>query len=346
MLDVLEEIPPQFLRVGLLHPLEDLPEGLAGIGTSRLDLLRCRLALAAPGADRGSLLAEAVATWRVDDAPGLARLLSGFGADGLLLKSVVPAEVDGGAALMRTMWRVALRTGRWDAAQAWLDAHGKALPRYEHDACRAILATGNGDSTASQLAWKDALNEAKRPHSGHDLLALHRLANEAGFEDVAASAMVEAIRKGSGPLPLYMVHQPLTRALKESGRESVALEICAIYLALEPSNPVLLTQYAYLACLLDVVEPGRLRPPLEALTAAYPDELPIHTTLATVLLAEGQPAEAASLLEPFGLAEAELAPPFRLVHLVTEVLNGRLAVVGQHENVSLGRYLPGFTVDG
>lgn len=324
-LDVLEEIPPQNLRVDLLHSVEDVLAGSSGIGASRVGLLRCRLALAVPGVERRRALEEAITSWRDADAAGLARLLADLGEDELLLESVVPGDVMPDAAMMRVMWKAAVRKKDWETAKAWLEAHGDVLPNYEREACRAIVAGGTGDSTSSQLAWKEALDEAKRAHSGNDLLVLHRLASEAGFEDEAATAMIEAIRTGSGPLPLYQAHQPLICALSESGRERLVLEICAIYLALEPSNPVLLTQYAYLAYLLDVIEPGRLRTPLEALAAAFPKELPIHTTLAAILLAEDQAAEASKALEPFGLAGKNIAPPFRIIHLVTEVLNGRLA---------------------
>jgi len=57
--------------------------------------------------------------------------------------------------------------------------------------------------------------------------------------------------------------------------------------------------------------PSHLRgqgPALEALSAALPDEPPLHTTPATTLLAAGLPAKAAGVLAGFDLSRQQRAP--------------------------------------
>ena len=102
------------------------------------------------------------------------------------------------------------------------------------------------------------------------------------------------------------------------------MEICSIYLSFEPSNPILLTEYAYLACLLDAVEPAKLLPPLEMMAAAFPKQFPVHITLAAVLLSDGQPAKAAGVLAPFDLENRQLPPTSRVVILAIEFQNGSI----------------------
>jgi len=138
-------------------------------------------------------------------------------------------------------------------------------------------------------------------------------------------AMVEAIRLGRGPLPLYSDLSPLLNSLAQQGRENTLLEICTIYLSLESGNPVLLTQYAYLACLIKLDEPKTIIRAMEVLSKAFPKELPIQCVLATVYLCDGQPAKAAETLDPMKLDPANLPPGYRAAYLATQTLNGRIA---------------------
>jgi hypothetical protein len=98
------------------------------------------------------------------------------------------------------------------------------------------------------------------------------VAKDAGMPDEAGQAMVEAIRRGRGPLPLYADLKPLLKSLTNQGRENTLLEICTTYLRFEPENPVLLAQYAYLACLTQLVDPGTILEAMEVLAKGYPKE--------------------------------------------------------------------------
>jgi hypothetical protein len=145
------------------------------------------------------------------------------------------------------------------------------------------------------------------------------------MEAEASQAMLEAIRYGRGPLPLYEDLKFLLNQLAGQGRETTLLEICAIYMSFEPGNPALLTQYAYLACLNNLAAPKDILRAMEPLAKAFAKQLPIQCVLATVYLSDNQPAKAAELLDPFKLTAASLAPGYRATFLATQLLNGRIS---------------------
>jgi hypothetical protein len=180
------------------------------------------------------------------------------------------------------------------------------------------------DTTTGNDAWKAATAEAKTDTKNVALLKIHHVAVNASIDEFAISAMLDAIRVGRGPLPLFKDQKALCRALSDKNQDLTLLEVCAIYLNFEPSNPVLLTQYAYLACINDVIEATQLLPPLKLLAQAFPSELPIHATLTTAHLCAGQPELAAEVLAPFESETQEMNPTFRVVFLVTQVMTGKI----------------------
>ena len=155
-------------------------------------------------------------------------------------------------------------------------------------------------------------------------LTLHRIADQAGCRDLAEQALVEAIRLGRGPLPLYADLKPLLNSLAGQGRENVLMEILAIYLSFEPGSPVLLTQYAYLACLNGLADPETIIKAILPLAKGFPKEVPIQCVLATAYLCANQPAKAAETLDPLKLEADKLSPGYRAVFLTTQVLNRRI----------------------
>jgi len=328
-LAVLEEIPPGRLMPAALGAVGALPdESAAGDAPAhaRRALAAVRVAWArADDAARGRMIDETVAAWLGDGRAHLARLLHDLGEDERLLAAIAPRDGADDAGMARTMWQSAMRAGDPELASAWLDAAGPMLPAHELAARRAMVAASAGKSTESQLAWRSAVDAAGEAATARELLDVHRLAASAGNPEASTLAMVAAIRKGRGPLPLYEAQRGLIESLTSQGRDQLVLEICSIYLSLDPWNPVLLVQYAYLASLHGTVGPERLLPPLEAMANALPGQLPVHTTLATVLMTANRPAEAAAVLEPFDMGNAQLSPSFKIVHLVSEVMNGRMA---------------------
>jgi hypothetical protein len=157
-------------------------------------------------------------------------------------------------------------------------------------------------------------------------LILQRLAaRDTAMDKEAEQAMVEAIRCGRGPLPLYSDLKPLLNSLARQGKDKTLLEICAIYLPFESANPVLITQLAYLACLNQLLEPKTVQAAMEHLAAGFPKEVSIHCVLATAYLCDGQHLRAAETLDRLHLDPARLSPEYHAAFLTIQVLNGRIA---------------------
>jgi hypothetical protein len=92
----------------------------------------------------------------------------------------------------------------------------------------------------------------------------------------------------------------------------------------EPANPVLLTQYAYLAGLAGALEPPGILKVITPLAEAFPDELPVQCVLAVAHLNNGDPAAAAAVVDRLKVDVEQLAPGYRAVILATWVLNHRM----------------------
>jgi hypothetical protein len=242
----------------------------------------------------------------------------------LLLETFPARRVERQPGLFPQVLKAMQRTGAWDQVGPLLEAHGSVLPKTEWLAQRALLAMKTGDSAGRVREWNEAVGEAKSGTSGNPLLPLYRFAREHGMESEASQAMLEAIRRGRGPLPLYEDLKFLLNELAGQGRENTLLEICAIYLSFEPGNPALLTQYAYLACINNLAAPKDILKALQPLAKAFPKQMPVQSVLAAVYLCDNQPAKAAETLDPFKLDASALAPGYRATFLATQLLNGRI----------------------
>lgn len=323
-LDLLEEIPPAGLRENLLGPVRSRLAELAAGDPPRVALMLARMDYAAQFASRAAVLEAAVGRWK-DVAPErVAGFLSQLGLHQLLLDSIPVARVGEHPGLLPLLLEALEETGAWQQVAPLLDAHGPLLPKAEELAHRAVLVSHTGNASGLNQAWAAALDEAKASPQTGTLLKLHRLAADAGMAAEAEQALVEAIRLGRGPLPLYADVKPLLGSLQQQGRENVLLEICAIYLRFEPGNPVLLTQYAYLACLNDLADPATVLKALLPMAEAFPKETPIQMVLATVYLCAGQNDRAAAILDPLQLDPASLPPAYRATLLASRVLNRKL----------------------
>jgi hypothetical protein len=323
-LDLLEEIPPVSLRPEYLVRVKSALERPGPADPARAALALARIEYAANYAGRAAVLERTVSRWKEDAPEALAKFLHDLGLHRLLLETLPAKRVEEHPGLFPRVLEAMQRTGAWDQVGPLLEAHGAALPKTEWLAQRALLAMKTGDSAGLVREWNEAMGEAKSGTTGNPFLPLFRFAREQGMESEASQAMLEAIRRGRGPLPLYEDLKFLLNELAGQGRENTLLEICAIYLSFEPGNPALLTQYAYLACLNNLAAPKDILRALEPLAKAFPKQMPVQSVLATVYLCDNQPAKAAETLDPFKLNASTLAPGYRATFLATQLLNGRI----------------------
>ena len=324
-LDILEEIPAVSLLEKPLAPVRPVLEAPDAAEPARRALMLARLEYATNFAKRAVVIDAAVDRWKNEDPVAVARFLAGLGLYQRLLETYPAVRVNDHPKLFPIVLDAMERSGNWDQVGPLLDAHGTLLPKFMEFAHRAVAAAKSGDSPGRVQAWNAAMGEAKSGTQSNDFLTLYRLARDADMQDEATQSMVEAIRLGRGPLPLYADLKPLLNSLSRQGRENTLLEICAIYLSFESGNPVLLTQYAYLACLNNLADPKLVLKAMEALAKGFPKELPIQMVLATAYLCDAQPDKAAETLDPLKFDPEKLSPGYRAVFFTTQVLNGRMA---------------------
>lgn len=323
-LELLERIPAVSLQARLLGPVRLVLEAPASADSARMALMRARLDYAANFTGSAAVLEEAVGRWKDRDPEALAGFLGDLELYQLLLDTYPAERVAAHPGLLPRVLEAMERTGAWRQVPELLDAHDQALPEFEELAHRAVAAAKTGDATARARDWNAALDAAKSSPLPTALLTLHRMAAAAEMPDEAGQALVEAIRSGRGPLPLYADLKPLLNSLANQGHENTLLEICTIYLPFESGNPVLLTQYAYLACLNQLAEPKTIVKAMETLAKGFSKELPIQMVLATAYLCDNQPEMAAATLDPLELDPAKLAPAYRAAYLTTQALNRRI----------------------
>lgn len=323
-LEMLESIPAVSLDGGLLEPLRGRLEAMNEVSPGRRALMLARLDYAGRFQQRAVILEKASSDWRSRDPLEFARFLHGLGLHRDLLESFSDADAAGGATLNAWLRDAACRSADWDRLRRLLDAGGADLPRVQELGWRAVLALKTGDAVAGADAWAAAMNDAAAATGDDAYLVLHRIASDAALPEQAHQAMLAAIRAGRGPLPLYSDLKPLLQSLVAQGQEKALLEIGAIYLHFEPGNPVLITQYAYLACLNELVEPASVLQALEPLAEALPEEVPIQCALATAFLCDSKPEKAAEVLDRLKVDPGQLPPSFRIVFLVSRVRQGAL----------------------
>lgn len=323
-LDLLEDIPAVSLLEKPLAGVRKVLEAPDGAEPARRALMLARLEYASNFAKRAAVIDSAVERWKSENPLAVARFLGGLGLYQRLLATFPVERVNDQPKLFPLVLDALERTGSWEQVPPLLDAHGTQLPKYEEFARRAVAAAKSGDSPGRVQAWNSAMGEAKSGTQSNAYLTLHRLARDADMQDEATQSLVEAIRLGRGPLPLYADLKPLLNSLSRQGRENTLLEICAIYLSFESGNPVLLTQYAYLACLNNLADPKLVLKAMEALAKAFPKELPIQMVLATAYLCDARPEKAAETLDPLKFDPEKLSPGYRAVFYTSQVLNGRM----------------------
>ncbi|KAB2643059.1 MAG: hypothetical protein DVB26_00605 [Verrucomicrobia bacterium] len=324
-LTLLESIPVPSLQAKLLAPLRGLLEQPAATDAARLNLLLTRIDYAANFSQAAQLIDAAIGRWKERDPVALAGFLGDLGLYQRLLDTLPPESVQAHPELFHRLLQAMEHCAAWKSAIELLNKQGERIPKFEELAHRAIAIASSADATTRATAWADAMADAKASASPGAYLKIQRLASDAGMTGEAEQAMVAAIQLGRGPLPLYAELKPLLNSLARQGRDNTLLEICASYLSFEPGNPVLLTQFTYLACLNHVINPKTILKAVQALAGSFPKDLTIQCVMATAYLCDGQANEAAATFDRLELDPANLTPGFRAAYLTTQVLTERIA---------------------
>jgi hypothetical protein len=323
-LDLLETIPVLSLNADKLGSLENLLAKDQRVSRSRAAAVLGRLAYIGDYNNRSATVDKLCE--QLSGTDSLARLLLDLGltqrAESLFPAKSVVEQPGLAPVLLEIYWR----NSSWDQINTLLDVGGAKLSKLEVDAYRAFTAKEKGDLGTAVQSWSTALGEAKSTTQRGAYMTLYRLAAERGQVNYAEQALVEAIRDGKGALPLYSDLGFLLESLSKQGKENILLEICANYLAYENGNIILLTQYAYLACLNNLADPEIVLKAMEPLAKAYPAEIPIQCVLAFVYLAANQVDNAFKAIEALKVAPEKLNPSYRAIYLSIQLASKRMKV--------------------
>ena len=323
-LEVLEAIPPMSLNGNLLGPVRDRLEKLEGASPGRRALMLARMDYGMRFNERAAVLEQSITSWRDQEPLEIARFLQALGLHRRMLDEFDDGQVAKVPDLLPILMDSACRCADWERFRRLIEAAAGKLPRLDELGWQAVLSLKTEDAGKGAEAWTAAMNEAAGASGDDAYFKLRDIAAKASLPEQANQALLAAIRAGRGPLPLYADLKPLLLSLAAQGQEKPLLEVAAIYLHFEPGNPVLLTQYAYLACINDLVEPAAVLEALVPLAKALPEEIPIQCALATAYLCDARPQEAAAVLDPLKVDADQLPPSFRVVFLISRVKNGKM----------------------
>ncbi len=323
LLSLLDLVPQAELDQGLGDALgrwlEHRPQPAA---EEALCAARFQVAAAPDDAAAGAIIAAAIARWREPAPAELAGWLLRIGRAAQALE-VVPAERPQDVSLYRLSSQALADLGRWRELLEHLAECPRGLPRLEWFCDRAIAAAMCDESAKRAEAWANARGEAEVSAGGGGWLRLARLAKGGGLAEEHVEAMVEAIRFGHGPLPLYSDLLAVLKALREQGKARELLDIAAAYLSYEPWNPAVLTQYCYLSCLYSHVDAAFVSEVLEPCRQKLENALPIRCTIALAHLVAGDAPQALEASDASGVSWPGAAPEYRIIHGIALAANGR-----------------------
>ena len=323
-MDVLEEIPANNLDRALLESVIDELGAADTEAHPRKALMLARISYSEILSEKEKIISDAISKWREKAPVELARFLTHLGRDRDLQNLFSPDLIASESKLVELVLDSLIRTSKWAEASEFIDLYESQIPKQRRLFMSGLIGARTGEDGVFAQSWGAAIKDAKADSESDSLLNLYKLAKDYGLEPQAEEALIEAILDGRGPLPLYSDIQPLVQSLNEKSRDDLLVRVYAIFLSFEPSNPILLTQYGYLACLMDLVEPETVIKMGVTLSETYPEAAQIKWMLATVRVSGGQPEEAAIILDDLNTDPESLSPSLLALSIVTDVLTGNI----------------------
>ena len=248
---------------------------------------------------------DAIARFAKADPAAVARWLlhADMAAEALTLLPEQEAASDSGRFRARADALVALK--RWQDARDWLEKPPGGFPLIELLARRVICDDTPGDPSKHGKAWMLALQMATAKNEPNDLLELQQRLHHAGLDDLARQAMVAALRKGHGPLPIWGQVRDLLPWMRQQQQGLAMMDVCTTMANLEPANVEVLIESLDLACIFGKIRPSAMVDRLHQLEKRDPKSAHsprFREAMATALLLDDQPDKAIAVTA--GVAEA------------------------------------------
>jgi hypothetical protein len=321
VLALLEEIPIDRLKPGLLR----VSAGKLDASDPREALMLARLAIAKTNAPRETIAEKTVADWRAKAPREVAEFLRATGMRRQLLQEFPPAELASFPDLTEMLVEAAVRENDWTLALGYLEAAPASFDKAIRLVWTTVIQAKAGDEEASDAAWREATIEAGVRREAAGWLKMAEILRAAGLSAKEHESMYQAILRVRGRLPLFEELQPLLEHLYQEDREKAMLQICSVYLLLEPGNPALLTHYAYLACISGTGDPAILVQAMGPLAEAFGSMAPVQSVLATIHLFREDFEEAGRVAGRVNIPLDSLPPGYRTALICARVKAGLLS---------------------
>jgi thioredoxin-like negative regulator of GroEL len=295
---LLDEVPQSDLLPGLQTPLREWQERTGQQSPEQvLRLARCQMADDPDQADH--FFSEFHERYRESAPLETAHWCLQLGlteeADAIL--TVLPTGPDEDPQRFLLHYEVLEKLAAHERWIALLESAPPTIPAAWVACERAALGELLGDAKSMNLAMDLALREASEDPDDDALITLARHAKRRGLSLLARNAWLEAIRRKSGPLPLLSSIQGEVESLANDQKENELFEVLNTYRLIERSNPAVIAQHDYLACLNGRLAPENLIENLSPIHAQHPEALPVSCILALGHLLVDQPERAKELTD-------------------------------------------------
>jgi hypothetical protein len=248
------------------------------------------------------LAKQAIARFAAKDPAAVGRWLNqiGLAEQTLTLLPEEQAAADVGPFLARADALIALE--RWPDASKWLASPHQKAEKIEIQSRRMICDGKAGNGTRRSKAWADALLEVGGTGPNPDaLLEFSRRMQEAGLKELAAEAMVAAVRTGRGRLPFWHQVRDLLPWLRARQQGQAIAEVCSVMAKLQPSNPEVFIEALDMDCILGKSKAATLLKQIDQLEKQHPtvrEMIRFRELKGTVLLQADQPEAALTACGP------------------------------------------------
>jgi hypothetical protein len=248
------------------------------------------------------LAKQAIDRFAAKDPAAVGRWLNqvGLAEQTLTLLPEEQAAADVGPFLARADALIALE--RWPDAVKWLASPHQKAEKIEIQSRRMICDGKPDNGTRRSKAWADALLEVGGTGPDPDaLLEFSRRMQEAGLKELAAEAMVAAVRTGRGRLPFWHQIRDLLPWLQARQQGQAIAEVCSVMARLQPSNPEVVIEALDMDCILGKSKAATLLKQIEELEKQHPtvrEMIRFRELKGTVLLQADQPEAALTACGP------------------------------------------------
>ncbi len=249
-----------------------------------------------------ALAKQAIDRFAGKDPAAVGRWLNqiGLAEQTLTLLPEEQAAADVGPFLARADALIALE--RWPDAVKWLASPHQKAEKIEIQSRQMICDGKPGNGTRRSKAWTDALLEVGGTGPDPDaLLEFSRRMQEAGLKELAAEAMVAAVRTGRGRLPFWHQVRDILPWLRARQQGQSISEVCAVMAGLQPSNPEVVIETLDIDCILGKSQTATLQKQVDQLEKQLPsvrEMIRFRELKGTVMLQVDQPEAALTACGP------------------------------------------------